>query len=30
VGKQFWKEVGLAPGNMRMAKEEQVLEILGV
>lgn len=30
IGKQFWKELGLAPGNMRIAKEQQLSEILGL
>ena len=30
VGKQFWKSLGLSPGNIRMAREDHLNEILKV
>ena len=30
VGKGFWKNLGLSPGNIRMAREDHLTNILGV
>ena len=30
VGKKFWKTLGLSPGNIRLAREDHLTEILGV
>ena len=30
VGKQFWKALGLTPGNLRMAREDHLESVLGV
>ena len=30
VEKTFWKQVGVSPGNIRLARDEQIEKILGV